>query len=78
VPVLGNYNLQLDGEPLSLWDSFGRYGDYGTAIATGLLGLLKIYWDPNRPAIHDKISATIVIDIKRAAQSDEAVISSAD
>lgn len=54
--------LQLDGTPLSLWDSFGRYGGYGAGIATGLLGFLQIYWDPNRQAIHDKISATIVVN----------------
>lgn len=53
--------LQLDGTPLSLWDSFGRYGGYGAGIATGLLGFLQIYWDPNRQAIHDKISSTVVI-----------------
>ena len=54
--------IQLDGTPLSIWDSFGRYGGYGAGIATGLLGFAQIYWDPNRQAIHDKISATIVIN----------------
>lgn len=57
--------IQLDGTPLSLWDSFGRYGGYGAGLATGFLGFLQIYWDPNRQAIHDKISATIVIDLKK-------------
>lgn len=56
--------IQLDGTPLSIWDSFGRYGGYGAGLATGLLGFLQIYWDANRQAIHDKISATIVIDVK--------------
>ncbi|WP_286235495.1 RDD family protein [Thalassotalea sediminis] len=55
--------VQLDGTPLSVWDSFGRYGGYGAGLATGLLGFLQIYWDPNRQAIHDKISSTIVIDV---------------
>jgi len=55
--------VQLDGTKLSLWDSFGRYGGYGAGVATGLLGFIQIYWDPNRQAIHDKISATIVIDV---------------
>jgi uncharacterized RDD family membrane protein YckC len=54
--------LQLDGTPLSLWDSFGRYGGYGAGIATGMLGFIQIYWDPNRQAIHDKISATVVVN----------------
>ncbi len=53
--------VQLDGTPLSLWDAFGRYGGYGAGIATGLLGFLQIYWDPNRQAIQDKISATVVV-----------------
>jgi uncharacterized RDD family membrane protein YckC len=53
--------LQLDGTDLSLSDSFGRYGGYGAGIATGLLGFIQIFWDPNRQAIHDKISATVVV-----------------
>lgn len=54
--------VQLNGTPLSFWDSFGRYGGYGAGLATGLLGFLQIYWDPNRQAIHDKVSATVVVD----------------
>ncbi|NQZ24564.1 MAG: RDD family protein [Colwellia sp.] len=60
--------IQLDGTRLSMWDSFGRYGGYGAGVATGLLGFLQIYWDPNRQAIHDKISATIVIDVTKFEQ----------
>jgi len=60
--------IQLDGTRLSMWDSFGRYGGYGAGLATGLLGFLQIYWDPNRQAIHDKISATIVIDVNKFEQ----------
>jgi uncharacterized RDD family membrane protein YckC len=64
--------LQLDGTPLSVWDSFGRYGGYGAGIATGLLGFAQIYWDPNRQAIHDKISATIVINDTEVAREQMA------
>ena len=53
--------VALSGEYLSLWDAFGRYGGYGAGFATGLLGFLQIVWDPNRQAIQDKISATVVI-----------------
>jgi hypothetical protein len=60
--------VQLDGTKLSVWDSFGRYGGYGAGLATGLLGFLQIYWDPNRQAIHDKISSTIVIDVTKFEQ----------
>jgi hypothetical protein len=57
--------VQLDGTLLSVWDSFGRYGGYGAGIATGLLGFAQIFWDPNRQAIHDKISSTIVVSDNR-------------
>lgn len=63
--LLGIKVLQLDGTPLSLWDSFERYGGYGAGLATGLLGFIQIYWDANRQAIHDRISATVVIDIRK-------------
>jgi uncharacterized RDD family membrane protein YckC len=55
--------LQLDGTPLSLWDSFGRHGGYAAGLATGLLGFAQVFWNPNRQAIHDQISATVVIDV---------------
>ncbi|GAA5213633.1 RDD family protein [Corallincola platygyrae] len=58
--------LQLDNTSLSLWDAFGRYGGYGAGLATGLLGFFQIYWDPNRQAIQDKISSTVVIYGKQA------------
>ncbi|WP_448213407.1 RDD family protein [Colwellia sp. MEBiC06753] len=59
--LMGIRVIQLDGTPLSVWDSFGRYGGYGAGLATGLLGFLQIIWDPNRQAIQDKISSTVVI-----------------
>jgi len=67
--LLGIKVLQLDGTPLSLWDSFERYGGYGAGLATGLLGFIQIYWDPNKQAIHDRISATVVIDVRKARLS---------
>lgn len=57
--------IQLDGTVISLWDAFGRYGGYGAGFATGLLGFLQIFWDANRQAIQDKISATVVIDLSK-------------
>jgi len=55
--------IQLNDSKITLWESFGRYGGYGAGLATGLLGFLQIYWDPNRQGIQDKISATVVIDL---------------
>lgn len=57
--------IRIDGRSMSLWDSFGRYGGYGAGFATGLLGFLQIYWDSNRQAIQDKISETMVIDLRK-------------
>ena len=54
--------LQLNNAPVTLWSAFERYGGYSAGLATGLLGFLQVFWDPNRQAIHDKISATVVID----------------
>ena len=57
--------LKVNGKPISLWESFGRYGGYSAGLATGLLGFLQVMWDPNRQAIHDKISETVVIDLRK-------------
>lgn len=59
--------IQLNGKPLTLWNAFGRYGGYSAGLATGLLGFLQIYWDPNRQAIQDKIATTVVVDERRNA-----------
>lgn len=53
--------VKLDGSPLNLWESFGRYGGYGAGIATGLLGFIQVFWDPNRQTIQDKIAETLVL-----------------
>lgn len=53
--------IKLDGTTMTLWESFERYGGYGAGLATGLLGFVQIFWEPNRQAIHDKISETLVI-----------------
>lgn len=59
--LLGLRVLQLDGRPLTWWASFERAGGYAAGLATGLLGFAQILWDPNRQAIHDRISATVVV-----------------
>ena len=63
--LMGIKVIKLDGSAPNLWESFGRYGGYGAGLATGLLGFLQVYWDPNRQAIQDKISETLVIDIRK-------------
>ncbi|CCQ11610.1 hypothetical protein PALB_25110 [Pseudoalteromonas luteoviolacea B = ATCC 29581] len=59
--LVGIRVVNLNGKPLSLVDCFGRYGGYAAGLATGFLGFLQVYWDPNRQAIQDKISNTVVI-----------------
>lgn len=59
--LLGIQVIQVDGKSLSLFNSFSRQGGYGAGFATGLLGFLQIFWDPNRQAIQDKVSSTVVI-----------------
>jgi uncharacterized RDD family membrane protein YckC len=70
--TLGIRVLQLDGTPLSLWDSFGRYGGYGAGLATGLLGFIQVFWNANRQAIQDQISATVVIDDRKKMDKQKA------
>ncbi|MCV2885385.1 RDD family protein [Aestuariibacter sp. AA17] len=64
--VFGIKVVKLDGSAMNLWESFGRYGGYGAGIATGLLGFLQLMWDPNRQAIQDKISETLVINTRKS------------
>lgn len=63
--LLGISVIQLDGSKISLWAAFGRYGGYAAGFTTGLLGFIQIFWDANRQAIQDKISATVVIDLRK-------------
>lgn len=53
--------VMIDQRPLNWWLSFERAGGYAAGFATGLLGFAQVFWDPNRQAIHDKVSETIVI-----------------
>ncbi len=59
--LFGIQVIQVDGQGLSLFNSFSRQGGYGAGFATGMLGFLQIFWDPNRQAIQDKVSNTVVI-----------------
>jgi hypothetical protein len=63
--LLGMKVIKLDNKPLNLWESFGRYGGYAAGLATGFTGFVQVFWDPNRQAIQDKISETLVIDLRK-------------
>ncbi len=58
---------RLDGEPLGLLLAFERAGGYAAGFATGLVGFARVWWDPNRQAIHDKIAETVVVKENRPA-----------
>ena len=58
--------VMIDNRPLNWWLSFERVGGYAAGFATGLLGFAQIFWDPNRQAIHDKVSETVVIQDGKA------------
>jgi uncharacterized RDD family membrane protein YckC len=62
--MMGIEVVKLDGNYPSLWESFGRYGGYAAGFATGLSGFFQVCWDPNRQAIQDKISETLVLRLK--------------
>lgn len=53
--------VRVTGKPLGLLMSFERAGGYAAGFATGLLGFARVWWDPNRQGIHDKIAETVVI-----------------
>lgn len=59
--VMGLRVLRLDGEPMNWWSSFERAGGYVAGIATGTLGFVQVFWDPNRQCVHDKIVGTVVV-----------------
>jgi hypothetical protein len=51
--LLGIRVLRLDGEPMTLWASFERFGGYAAGLFTGLSGYAQVFWDRNRQAIQD-------------------------
>ena len=59
--AMGLRVVRLNGRPLGLYMSLERAGGYMAGFATGLLGFAQVWWDPNRQAIHDKITETVVI-----------------
>ena len=64
--LLGLRVVRLNGEPMTLWTSFERFGGYAAGLVTGLLGFAQVYWDRNRQMIHDKIVETVVVREQRS------------
>ncbi len=59
--LLGVRVVRLDGRPLGYWASFERYGGYAASLFTGLEGFARIFWDPNRQALEDRLAGTVVV-----------------
>ena len=57
--------VPLDGKKLSLWNSFGRAAGYAASVSMGGLGFFETFWHPNRQAVHDRISGTVVVDERK-------------
>lgn len=64
--ITGVRVVRLNGQPMTLWTSFERFGGYAAGLVTGLLGFAQVYWDRNRQMIHDKIVETVVVREKGA------------
>ncbi|HEX2080311.1 MAG TPA: RDD family protein [Longimicrobium sp.] len=64
--IAGVRVVRLNGQPMTLWTSFERFGGYAAGLVTGLLGFAQVYWDRNRQMIHDKIVETVVVREKGA------------
>ncbi len=56
--------VKLNGEPITLWNSFERFSGYSSSASLLLLGFFQYYWDKNHQTTHDKISETIVVYAK--------------
>jgi uncharacterized RDD family membrane protein YckC len=67
--LVGVRVVRLDGIPIGWWAAFERFGGYAAGLATGLLGFLQVFWDPNRQAVQDKISGTVVIQDRARTDS---------
>ncbi len=62
--------IRIDNKRLNLWDAFGRAGGYSASVATLGLGFLEALWHPNRQAVHDRISETVVLRVRKKPRTD--------
>ncbi|MCX6945108.1 MAG: RDD family protein [Opitutales bacterium] len=59
--LLGTRVVRINGAPLTFFDAFIRNGGYVAGLAMGLIGFLKLPWEPNRQTVEDRIAGTVVI-----------------
>jgi uncharacterized RDD family membrane protein YckC len=53
--------VKTNGTPFTFFDAFVRHGGYVAGLAMGMLGFLKLLWEPNRQAVEDRIAGTVVV-----------------
>ena len=53
--------MRINHAPLTYFDAFIRSGGYVAGVAMGMIGFLKLLWEPNRQAVEDRIAGTVVI-----------------
>jgi uncharacterized RDD family membrane protein YckC len=63
--LLGTEVVKLDGRPLTVWESFERFGGYLVSVGTLGIGLLDLWRDPNRRLAHDRLANTVVVSRHR-------------
>lgn len=59
--LLGIRAVKTNGLPFTFFDAFIRHGGYVAGVAMGMIGFLKLLWDPNRQAVEDRIAGTVVL-----------------
>ncbi len=65
--------MKLDGNAISYWVAFERFGGYAASLFTGMEGFLRILWDRNRQGLEDKLAETVVIRETKEARAQLAV-----
>lgn len=57
--------MKTTGVPFTFFDGFVRHGGYVAGVAMGLIGFLRLLWDPNRQAVEDRIANTVVVKMDK-------------
>lgn len=71
--LLGIRVVRLDGNAITYWVAFERFGGYAASLFTGMEGFLRILWDRNRQCLEDKLAETVVIRETKQARAQLAV-----
>lgn len=59
--LFGIRAAKINGTKFTYFDGFVRQGGYVAGVAMGLIGFLKLLWEPNRQTVEDRIAATVVV-----------------